>query len=136
MTSLQRQLAQIAAKSTHQLDLKARRQEHGKSLLFDAKFAVSQDFNVLYQICVEGFEELCQVDPRFTEFANTLFSEQSQVEEREQMTKLQNEELDHVLQAFLGLVSSRLLLKPAQKSVEWVLRRFQYAPPSLTWNIS
>jgi U3 small nucleolar RNA-associated protein 10 len=127
-TVLQRQLATIAAKSTHQLDLKAQKAAHGKSLLFEPKVAVSQDFNTLYQICVEGFEELCILDPRFLAFATSIFGEQSKTEEREQMTAEENKELDAVLHSFLSLVGPRLLLKPAQKSVEWLIRRFRFVP--------
>jgi U3 small nucleolar RNA-associated protein 10 len=125
-TVLQRQLAAIAAKSTHELDLKAKKAAHGKSLLFDPQVAVSQDFNSLYQICIEGFEELCALDPRFAAYSTSIFSEQSKTEEREQMTAEQNKELDAVLDSFLGLVGARLLLKPAQKAVEWLVRRFRF----------
>jgi U3 small nucleolar RNA-associated protein 10 len=125
-TVLQRQLAQIAAKSTHELDLRAKRAAHGKSLLFDPQVAVTQDFNTLYQICIEGFEELCSLDSRFAIYSLSLFSEQSKTEEREQMTAEQNKELDNVLESFLGLVGARLLLKPAQKALEWLIRRFGY----------
>ncbi|GME28642.1 u3 small nucleolar rna-associated protein [Neofusicoccum parvum] len=126
MTSaLQQQLAQIAASSTHQLDLKAQKVAHGKSLLFEPKVAASQDFNTVYQICHEGFQELCMLDPRFAAFAQNLFSEQSKTEDRTQMTKQENEELDTVLERFLGLVGARLLLKPAVKAVEWLVRRFR-----------
>lgn len=124
-TELQRQLAKIAANSTNQLDLKAQKAAHGKSLLFDAKVAVSQDFETLYQICVEGFQELCTLDRRFEPFYANIFSEQSKTEEREQMTAEENKELSIVLEDFLGLIGTRLLLKPAQKAVEWVIRRFR-----------
>ncbi|KAL0259357.1 snoRNA-binding rRNA-processing protein utp10 [Diplodia seriata] len=126
MTSaLQQQLAQIAASSTHQLDLKAQKTAHGKSLLFEPRIAASQDFNTIYQICHEGFQELCMLDPRFAAFAQNLFSEQSKTEDRTQMTKKENEELDAVLESFLGLVGARILLKPAVKAVEWLVRRFR-----------
>jgi plasmid maintenance system killer protein len=128
-TVLQRQLAAIASNSTHQLDLKAKKAAHGKSLLFDPKVAVSQDFNTLYQICFEGFEELCALDSRFVAYSNSIFSEQSKTEEREQMTAEQNKELDAVLESFLGLVGERLALKPAQKAVEWLVRRFRCVIP-------
>ncbi|QDS77678.1 hypothetical protein FKW77_003509 [Venturia effusa] len=124
-TQLQRQLAKIAANSTNQLNLKAQKAAHGKSLLFEAKVAVSQDFETLYQICVEGFQELCTLDRRFEPFFANIFSEQSKTEEREQMTAEENQELNTVLEDFLGLVGTRLLLKPAQKAVEWVIRRFR-----------
>ncbi|KAF4545397.1 Ssu processome component [Lasiodiplodia theobromae] len=126
MTSaLQQQLAQIAATSTHQLDLKAQKASHGKSLLFEPRIAASQDFNTIYQICHEGYQDLCMLDPRFAAFAQNLFSEQSKTEDRTQMTKKENEELDVVLESFLGLVGARILLKPAVKAVEWLVRRFR-----------
>jgi U3 small nucleolar RNA-associated protein 10 len=125
MSTLAKQLAAIAAKSTHQLDLKAQRAAHGKSLLFDPKIAVSQDFDTLYQICYEAWEELCLLDHRFMVYGESLFNDQSKTLDRGQMTAAQNEELNLVIQSFLGLVTSRLLLKPAQKGVEWLIRRFQ-----------
>lgn len=125
MTSLQQQLAVIAANSSKQLDLKAQRAAHSKSLLFDPKDAVSQDFSTIYQICYEGFEELCSLDNRFVEYSESLFSEQSKTEEREQWTAEQNKDLDAALEGFLSLVGGRLLLKPAQKAVEWLIRRFR-----------
>lgn len=129
MTSLQKQLAAIAASSTHQLDLKAQRAAHGKSLLFEPKVAVSQSFDTLYLICYEGFRDLCALDPRFLSFSKTVFSEQSKAEDRTQMTKKENAELDAVLEAFITLVGPRLLLKPAEKAVEWLVRRFRYDMP-------
>ena len=125
MSSLQQQLAAIAAKSTHQLDLKAQKIAHGKSLLFEPKVAASQDFNTIFQICFEGYQELCMLDSRFSSYASTLFSEQSKEEDRTQMTERQNQELDAVLESFLSLVGSFLLLKPALKAVEWLVRRFR-----------
>jgi U3 small nucleolar RNA-associated protein 10 len=124
-TALQRQLAVIAANSTHQLDLKFQKASHSQSLLFDPKVAATQDFNSLYRICIEGFEELCVLDKRFNVFATSVFSEQSKSEERGLMNKKQNAELDGVLESFLGLVGGRLLLKPALKAVEWLIRRFR-----------
>lgn len=125
-TSLAAQLSQIAAKSTNPLDLKAQRVAHAQSLIFEKKIAISQDFDTIYQICYEGFQELCQLDARFAEFGRTIFSEQSKAEERTQMTAAQNKELDAVLESFLALVGSKLLLSPAIKAVEWLVRRFRY----------
>lgn len=124
-TALQKQLAAIAASSTHQLDLKAQKSAHGKSLLFESKVAGSQSFENLYLICHEGFRELCALDARFRQFANNLFSEQSKEEDRLQMTDGENKKLNAVLDAFITLVGPRLLLKPAQKALEWLVRRFK-----------
>lgn len=124
-TALQKQLAAIAASSSHQLDLKAQKSAHGKSLLFEPKVAGSQSFESLYLICHDGFRELCALDARFRQFAGSLFSEQSKDEDRLQMTAAETKKLDAVLEAFITLVSPRLLLKPAQKALEWLVRRFK-----------
>lgn len=125
-SSLSAQLSQIAAKSTNPLNLKAQRIAHSQSLIFDRKVAGSQDFDTIYDICHEGFQELCLLDPRYAEFERTIFSEQSKAEDRTEMNAAQNKELDAVLNAFLALVGGRLLLSPAVKAVDWLVRRFRY----------
>jgi U3 small nucleolar RNA-associated protein 10 len=124
-TSLAAQLSQIAANSTKSLDLKAQKASHSKSLIFEPKVAASQSFDSLYTLCHEGFQELCLLDKRFLEYQRTLFSEGSQNQDRTQMTKAENEELDRKIEAFLGLVGARLRLNPAIKAVEWLVRRFK-----------
>ncbi|OAX85330.1 hypothetical protein ACJ72_00295 [Emergomyces africanus] len=124
-SSLAAQLSQIAATSTHQLDLKAQRVAHSKSLLFEQRDAISQSYDTIYQICYEGFQEICALDPRFLRFRRTIFSEQSKTEDRLEMNIEQNKELDIVLEEFLALVGGRLLLQPAIKAVEWLVRRFR-----------
>ncbi|EOA85394.1 snoRNA-binding rRNA-processing protein utp10 [Exserohilum turcicum] len=124
-TALQKQLATIAASSTHQLDLRAQKSAHGKSLLFEPKIASSQSFETVYLICHEGFRELCALDSRFLRFSKNLFSEQSKAEDRTQMTKEENDKLNVALEAFITLVGPRLLLKPAEKALEWLVRRFR-----------
>ena len=42
------------------------------------------------------------------------------------MSAAQNKELDAVLEAFLALAGGRLLLTPAVKAVDWLVRRFRY----------
>ena len=127
-TVLAAQLAQIRAQATNSLDLKAQKKAHSQSLLFEPRVAATQDFDTIYQICYEGFEELCCLDPCFNGFAGNIFGEQSKQEDRTQMTAAQNQQLDMVIERFLSLVSSRLLLKPALKAVEWLVRRFRSVP--------
>lgn len=124
-TSLASQLAKIRVESTNALDLKAQKKAHSKSLLFDAHHAATQDFNTLFQLCHEGYQEICQLDQRFEAFAGNLFSDQSKQEDRTQMTAAQNKRLDNVLEDFMSLVTGRLLLKPAVKAMEWLVRRFR-----------
>jgi len=124
-TSLADQLSRISANSTNSLNLKAQKAAHAKSLIFEPRVAASQSFETIYTLCHEGFQELCLLDSRFLEFQRDIFSEQSQTEDRTQMTAGENSELDKRLEAFLGLVGARLRLTPGIKAVEWLVRRFR-----------
>lgn len=124
-TSLKKQLAAIASTRTNELDLKSQKIAHSQSLLFDTTVAANQSFDLLYQICLEGFDQLCAVDSRFTRFGQTLFSPQSRIEDRAQMNAAQDNDLRSVIKNFLTLVGARLLLGPAVKAVEWLIRRFR-----------
>lgn len=124
-TSLALQLAALRTKGANPLDLNEQKKYHSQSLLFDSHVAATQEFDSLYAICNEGFRELCQLDPRFTTFRHSIFSEQSKREDRTQMTSVQNDQLNTALENFLHLVGGRLLLKPALKAVEWLVRRFR-----------
>jgi U3 small nucleolar RNA-associated protein 10 len=124
-SSLAAQLSVIAANSENSLNLKAQKAAHSKSLIFEARTAATQSFNTIYTLCHEGFQELCLLDPRFLDFQRDVFSEQSQEEDRTQMTATENSELNKRLESFLGLVGGRLRLNPAIKAVEWLVRRFR-----------
>ncbi|KAF3064052.1 U3 small nucleolar RNA-associated protein 10 [Daldinia childiae] len=124
-TALAAQLAQIAANSKSTLDIKAQKAAHSKSLIFEPRVAASQNFQTLYSICYQGYEELCQLDSRFVPFGTTIFSEQSQNEDRTQMTAAENAELDKKIDSFLHLAGARIRLMPTIKAVEWLIRRFR-----------
>ena len=124
-TSLAAQLSAIAANSENSLNLKAQKAKHSKSLIFEPRIAASQSFDTIYTLCHEGFQELCLLDGRFLDFQRDIFSDQSQEEDRTQLTAAQNSELDKRIEAFLGLVGGRLRLTPEIKAVEWLVRRFK-----------
>ncbi|KAG9232555.1 hypothetical protein BJ875DRAFT_74427 [Amylocarpus encephaloides] len=124
-TTLAAQLSQIAANSTNSLNLKAQKAAHSKSLIFEPRVAASQSFNTLYNLCHEGFQELCLLDRRFLEFQRNIFNERSQDQDRTQMTEAENEKLNQRLESFLGLVGGRVRLTPGAKAVEWLVRRFR-----------
>lgn len=124
-SSLASQLAQIAANSRTSLNAKALKASHSKSLIWEPRVAAGQTFAEIYSLCYEGFEELCNLDPRFAPFGTTLFNAQSQDADRTQMTAQENAALDKRVDSFLHLVGSRLRLMPAIKAVEWLIRRFR-----------
>lgn len=126
-SSLAAQLAQIAANSKSTLNVKAQKAAHAKSLIFEHKIAAGQSYQTVYNICREGFDDLCHLDARFAPYGSSLFSEQSQEEDRTQMSPAENAELDKRVHSFLHLVGGKLRLMPAIKAVEWLIRRFRYA---------
>ena len=125
-TSLAAQLAQVAANSKSTLNVKAQKAAHSKSLIWEPRVAATQSYQTLYATCYQGFEELCQLDGRFARFSATIFSEESQNQDRMQLTAAENEELNKQIDAFLRLAGSRLRLMPAIKAIEWLIRRFRY----------
>ena len=125
-TSLALQLQKIAAASTSTLDTKKLKTLHSASLLFDRAHAATQGLDTIFSIALNGFNELCALDHRFIAFEKGLFSESSKEADRFVQTKEEVKELDRSIEAFLELVSGRLLLKPAIKAVEWLVRRFRY----------
>ncbi|OAA77738.1 SSU processome component Utp10 [Akanthomyces lecanii RCEF 1005] len=124
-TSLAAQLAQVAANSKSTLNVKAQKAAHSKSLIWEPKIAATQSLQTLYATCFQGFEDLCQLDARFVPFQATIFSEESQDQDRTQLSTSENAELNRQVEAFLRLVSGRLRLMPAIKAVEWLIRRFR-----------
>ncbi|TWU73652.1 snoRNA-binding rRNA-processing protein utp10 [Metarhizium rileyi] len=124
-TSLSAQLAQIAANSKATLNVKAQKAAHSKSLIWEPRVAATQSYQTLYTICYPGFEELCQLDDRFSRFQSTIFSEESQTQDRTQLSTSENKELDFQIEAFLRLAGSKLRLMPSIKSIEWLIRRFR-----------
>src|SRR5271155_1653840 len=107
------QLKQIALNSTNELDLKAQKASHAESLIFEKKVSGSQDFDTIYQICLEGYQELCRLDSRFYPFARNIFNRQRKEMDRTQMSADDNKALDSVIEWFLGLVCGKILLLPA-----------------------
>ena len=130
--ALASQLSQLRAASTGHLDLKSQSKAHSQSLLFEARVAKSQDIDTIYDFCSEGFQDLCRLDERHALYYNSLFSDHSKRLDRSQMTKIQNGQIDVALEGFLSLVGARLLLKPALRSVEWLIRKFRFVSCFLT----
>jgi len=129
-SSLASQLARISAASTNTLNTRKLKAIHSTSLIFEPSHAATQDLETVYTIAQEGFQELCLLDERFFVFERGLFSESSKDVDRFLLTRGEVKELNASIEAFLQLVSGRLLLKPAMKAVEWLVRRFRFSPRS------
>ena len=109
------------------LDPKKLKTLHSVSLLFAPQHAATQDFDSLHSICLEGFHELCSLEPRFHIFERSLFSEQSKSVDRELLGLEDNKKLDDNTRAFLRLLGAWALVRSGVKALEWLVRRFRYA---------
>ncbi|XP_070562669.1 HEAT repeat-containing protein 1-like [Ptychodera flava] len=121
MTSLANQLKRLALPQTRSL---LTGDKDKASLLFDPKEAASLNRDTFYALGVNGLEELIGIDPAFEEFEMTLFDEASKSLERSVQTAEVNKTLDKKISKFLLRLSPYFLLKPAQKSLEWLINRF------------
>ena len=123
MTSLARQLERLAIPgqpSLRQLVSKKR-----PSLLFDRREAADIDTDTFFSLGRNGLEELVRIDPTFSRFEESLFSESCKEFERSVQTTEVLEELDRELGVFLRLLSPYFLLKPAQKCLEWLIHAYR-----------
>lgn len=120
MTSLAQQLQKLAVPQTSLLT----RDKKRASLLFDPKEAASIDRDTYYDIGLSGLKELIRLNPQFAHFENNLFSTTSRQIERSVENVEMNEKLDKNIKKFLHLLGPYLLLKPAQKALEWLIHRF------------
>lgn len=94
------------------------------SILFDAPTAASLDNEAICNIGKSGFEELVSIDSLFNQFSS-FFDKESIRFQRNMITKKENKILKQKISDFLLYLSPYLLLKPTQKILEWLIRRFQ-----------
>ncbi|KAI9255682.1 hypothetical protein BDA99DRAFT_562196 [Phascolomyces articulosus] len=123
MTSLQDQLKRIGTADLRNVTEGTRR--HKASFLFTSREAADQDLETIYSIALNGVMELAIIDSKFTPFQKTLFSEKMKGYDRVLQTAEENAKLDKSIGAFLYQLSPYFLLKPAGKTLEWLIRRFR-----------
>lgn len=119
-TSLAEQLQLLAVPQTSVL-------QHSKkkpSLLFDSKEAAGFKRDTIYQIGLEGLEELIVKNPNFEQFKNTLFSITSKDFERSVYTSEVNNKLDKNIKKCLLLLSPYFMLNCTHQALEWLINRY------------
>lgn len=121
MTSLAKQLQRLAVPHTQAVLGDDRKKA---SLLFDPKEAASIDRETFHEIGLNGLEQLETIDEEFQTFETSLFGDSSLTFERSIQTKEVNEKLDETIKRFLIRLSQYCLMKPAHKTLEWLIHRF------------
>lgn len=79
-----------------------------------------------------GFEALCRSEPRFSHFAQSLFSQQGLGISRNGITKEEDAKLTASIAAFLHLLANHFLSPAAFKALEYLIRKFRCAPASVS----
>ncbi|EDO34893.1 predicted protein [Nematostella vectensis] len=124
MSSLAKQLkqlqipAQLASPATQT-------QKQKDSLLFTGREAADIDNETVFSIARNGLDELELIEAGFKNYEETLFNEVFKKTERSIQSKEFNERLNLQIAKFLKLLSPYFLLKPAQKCLEWLIRRYR-----------
>lgn len=119
-TSLADQLQRLKVPETSVL----LRDNKRPSLLFNPKEAAALSKETVYQIGLEGLEELIQKNEAFSQFQHTLFHETSKSFERSVQTAETNEKLNKALRQMLLTMSPYFLFNSSHKVLEWLIYRF------------
>ena len=83
-------------------------------------------FMFRYVLPISGLEILIDKDERFRNYKNDLFSHRSKELDRELMGIEQNNQLNISIASYLKLLSGYFLLRPALKTLEYLIRRHKW----------
>ncbi|CAO1623616.1 unnamed protein product [Parajaminaea phylloscopi] len=97
------------------------------SYLFPPQTAARQDLDTVFALGETGWTELCSEDvtlERWTD-GRSLFGPESKARDRTMLTKVENANIDTVVEGFFERIGAVLLSKSAGKCIEWLVRRFR-----------
>ncbi|KAL5263147.1 hypothetical protein ACHWQZ_G008532 [Mnemiopsis leidyi] len=121
MTLLSQQLQKLALPKEQ---VKGGAIQHS-SLIFSTRIASDYDVQDIYDIGINGFEELVTLNPCFAQFRNTLFHPNAGKFERMLKSAEFLAGVDSEIELFLAHVSNYGLLSPAHKALEWLVRSYK-----------
>ena len=123
MSSLSDQLKKLSTPG--QLSFRASHASQKPSLLFTSREAADLDIEAVFSLGINGLEELKNINSVFSKFEASLFNDSSKFFERSLQTKEANTQLDQQIESFLLCLSPHILLRPAQKALEWLIRAYR-----------
>ena len=124
MSSLEKQLKRLRIPDSGSLE-RATKFKKKTSFLFDPKEASDIDNETVFALALNGLDELKLVNLQFENFESLLFTESSKYLERTLQSQEVNDKLDSDIKDYLRFLSPYILLKPAHKTLEWLIRRYQ-----------
>lgn len=124
MSSLENQLKRLRIPDSSSLET-ATKFKKRTSFLFDPKEASDIDNETIFALAQNGLEELKLVDSKFEAYEALLFNESSKNLDRGLQSQQVNDKLGSYIKDYLLFLSPYILLKPSQKTLEWLIRRYQ-----------
>lgn len=124
MSSLSQQLHSIASLDAARLTSRTGAPT-SKSYLFPPAEAARQSLDDVYQIGLQGLNELSTVDPEMLEFEDELFSERAKRLDRMMLTREENGRLDVSLRRCLRRLGKWIGVMAGGRCIEWLVRRFR-----------
>ncbi|KAL2248561.1 UNVERIFIED_CONTAM: hypothetical protein Sindi_2329800, partial [Sesamum indicum] len=94
------------------------------SVLFDAKTAADIDLDTILNIALSGLEVLINMEERFRNYKNDLFSYQSKELDRELVGQEENNRINASISSYLRLLSGYLESHSSLKTLEYLIRRY------------
>lgn len=95
------------------------------SFLFTHEDAQRVDTETIYNIALTGLMQLTKTDSRFVQFEGKLFGASARSLRRDHETTDVNSQIDQDIAAYLRLLSAYLLQRPAQQTLEFLVRAYQ-----------
>ena len=123
MSSLEKQLKRLRIPDSRSLE-RATKFKKKTSFLFDAKEASDIDNETVFALALNGLDELKVLNSQFEQFETLLFGESTKYIERSLQSQEVNDNLDNNIKDYLRYLSPYILLKPAHKTLEWLIRRY------------
>ena len=118
-SSLASQLRQVQGDGNRQDE------RNKQSLLFTPREAANLGVDLVHQVACNGLLELEQMDERFAPYSKTLFSEASRTIVRDALDTEAEQRVDASIRSLLQLLSQYLLLRPAHKVLEYLIRVYR-----------
>lgn len=123
MSLLKKQLKEIKKNAMKIHNIPNKKKEKA-SLLFTSSEALEFDEEAIYDIAMDGFEYLLEIDEKtFKPFEKTLFDKKTKNIERSLLTKEENKDLDLEIEKFIFNLQPYFLERKAQQSMEWLFRK-------------
>ena len=121
MTILSNQLLALRSSTTSAVEVEKTKKV---SILFAPEEAAKLTPEVVLEIAKTGVESIAEIDQRILKFKESLFGPETLRLERNLLKPEENEKLSGLIRECLGVLSPHLLLRPAQKCLEWLLCQF------------